>query len=312
MFTKLFRSLKKMLSPRKWRRMDNVLKHDLIAKMMLASQRMGIVSYTSYGEREAYQDLMAMRRLLRICKVFEVPKEVATLLLKTKNVVRPTRLPFPIIFIDATITLPDIWHKTESGWLREETRYYGLLLAESGTYQLKTGEVIVPQPLDAPKPMIYIYSVFESERGGIGHIKFGLYKEYQHEMSRKEQKRWAKERRIIREYVMNFLDFLHDPEVEWVEVSKTYSKSKKSAKHGHGLKLPSHIVKVKGSLKRYLSQLKTGRHFTYSHRFWVRGHWRHLRHERFVNLRGQRIWIPPFIKGSGILITKRYKLIKGE
>jgi len=301
-----------MLSPRKWRRMDNVVKHDLMAKMMLASQSLGIVAYTSYGEKDAIKDLMAMRRLLHICKVFEVPKEVATLLLKTKNVVRPTRLPYPVTFVDATITLPDIWHKTESGWLREQTKYYGFLLAESGTYQLKTGEVTVPQPLDTPKPMIYIYSFFESERGGIGHVKLGLYKDYHFEASRKEQRRWAKERKLLREFIMNFLDFIHDPEVEWVEVSRVYSRSKKSAKHGHGLRLPSHTVRIKGALKRYLSQLKTGRHFTYSHRFWVRGHWRELRHKRFVNLRGQRIWILPFVKGTGILIDKRYKLIKSE
>jgi len=30
--------------------------------------------------------------------------------------------------------------------------------------------------------------------------------------------------------------------------------------------------------------VRTGRHFTYSHRFWVRGHWRHFRHERFTRM----------------------------
>jgi hypothetical protein len=81
---------------------------------------------------------------------------------------------------------------------------------------------------------------------------------------------------------------------------------------GKGKKRPTMIVRVRGALKRYLQQVRTGRHFTYSHRFWVRGHWRHFRHPRFVHMRGQKIWIPPFIKGSGILIDKRYRLVKGE
>lgn len=44
----------------------------------------------------------------------------------------------------------------------------------------------------------------------------------------------------------------------------------------------------------------------YSHAFRVRGHWRTYTAERYKQVRGQRVWILPFVKGSGILIDKTY------
>jgi hypothetical protein len=44
----------------------------------------------------------------------------------------------------------------------------------------------------------------------------------------------------------------------------------------------------------------------YSHAFWVRGHWRTLTAERYKEARGKRMWILPYVKGSGLLIEKTY------
>lgn len=68
----------------------------------------------------------------------------------------------------------------------------------------------------------------------------------------------------------------------------------------------------------------------YSHKFWVRGHFRHFWHKKYKGLyelykkgklkriEGQqyimdeegtlKLWILPHIKGHGILIDSRYKL----
>jgi len=64
-------------------------------------------------------------------------------------------------------------------------------------------------------------------------------------------------------------------------------------------------------LRRYISNLKSNGHIDYSHKFWVRGHWRTLKNEkRYKDSVGKKMWIKPFIKGKGILIDKKYELKK--
>jgi len=299
------------ISERRWKRLPCIVKLEMFAKLSLHGIIGGTVDYTSYTDEEALRDLMGMICLLDEAKVFELPSEVWKLLLNTRNEVRPVRLPFPITFIEAPVVLHDIWHKVHGSFIRSKTTYFGFLLAESGLYNTKKGKVHVPQPPDSPEPTIYIYSIFQDEGGGFGHIKLNLYKDYPSlQYKPEEQKKWRREREIIREFIMNFLDFINDPDVEWVETKRVYSTSRRAMRKGRGKKRLSMIIKIRGFLKRYLEQVRTGRHFTYSHRFWVRGHWRHFRHERFTRMRGRRIWIPPFIKGSGILINKRYRLVK--
>lgn len=114
----------------------------------------------------------------------------------------------------------------------------------------------------------------------------------------------------IKRFFVNFIDFLENREVEFVYVKRTEKSRKKRMMKGK-IPLPSsRIIKITGVLKKYVRELKTGKHFTYSHRFWVRGHWRHFKHPRFTKMRGKKRWIPPYIKGSGILIDKRYRLVK--
>lgn len=46
-----------------------------------------------------------------------------------------------------------------------------------------------------------------------------------------------------------------------------------------------------------------------SHKFLVRGHFRHFRSEFYKKVKGERKWIKPFFKGEGILIAKEYKVV---
>lgn len=48
----------------------------------------------------------------------------------------------------------------------------------------------------------------------------------------------------------------------------------------------------------------------YSHKFWVRGHFRWLRAERYGENIGKKLWIAPFIKGKGVMLHKEYDLNK--
>jgi len=45
-----------------------------------------------------------------------------------------------------------------------------------------------------------------------------------------------------------------------------------------------------------------------THKFLVRGHWRHFRSSKWKNKQGTSIWIKPQIRGKGIFIEKQYKL----
>ena len=67
-------------------------------------------------------------------------------------------------------------------------------------------------------------------------------------------------------------------------------------------------IDVKGKLKIYLDQLNNKTDFTYTHRFWVRGHFRVLKDKKWKKSQGKKIWIVPFIKGDGVLIKKEYNV----
>lgn len=111
----------------------------------------------------------------------------------------------------------------------------------------------------------------------------------------------------IKNFAMNFILFLNEPDVDIVSVERTEGQNQKRIKRGQ-FPIPTlNYVTVSGELKIYLDRLKSLGCFKYSHKFWVRGHWRVLRNEeRFKNKIGTRIWIKPFIKGQGVLVEKRY------
>lgn len=116
--------------------------------------------------------------------------------------------------------------------------------------------------------------------------------------------------RNIRLFICNFLDFLNNPEIEYIEVNRTPEQNEKRIKRGK-TPIPNYtFVKVMGQLKIYLNELNSGKEFEYSHRFWVRAHYRTLRSDKWKFKKGTRIWIPCFIKGKGLLIEKPYLITK--
>lgn len=111
--------------------------------------------------------------------------------------------------------------------------------------------------------------------------------------------------------VCNILDFLNEPDVRYV-VSEHKSLNKKRLKHNKKTIYPTLTVQITGETKQYFDALRMGRHFSYSHKFWVRGHYKHYTHPRYKNMQGKRTWVKPFIKGEGLLLNKKYNLKKGD
>ncbi|MDD3474432.1 MAG: hypothetical protein PHP08_00830 [Candidatus Dojkabacteria bacterium] len=70
------------------------------------------------------------------------------------------------------------------------------------------------------------------------------------------------------------------------------------------------IIKPKKELVDYVCSFeREHRKLEYSHKFVVRGHWRHFKDEKYVNVKGKKTWVRPYIKGDGILIRKNALLI---
>lgn len=120
-------------------------------------------------------------------------------------------------------------------------------------------------------------------------------------------------RKGVKCFVINFLNLVNSPDIELVRVHRDVDRNFKRFKKGK-LPLPdSSRIKLTGRLKVYVDKLcSDSKIWHYNHSFWVRGHWRTLRHERWGANRGKRIWIPPFVKGRGILIRKDYEVCKED
>jgi len=113
----------------------------------------------------------------------------------------------------------------------------------------------------------------------------------------------------INDLVNNFLCFVNSPDIEYVTKIDTPRDTKIRKRKGKPQRPPIASIILTDPIKRYLSKQRLGEKMVYSHRFWVRGHWRTLRNiKRYGENTGKNIWIKPYIKGDGLLINKNYEL----
>ena len=112
--------------------------------------------------------------------------------------------------------------------------------------------------------------------------------------------------------VCNVIDLIegNKEELELREIKSSPAQNEKRIKKG---KIPIKdriIIKPKKQLLNYINEFeKNYAKFHYSHKFVVRGHWRHFMAERYKYAQNKKIWIRPYIKGEGLLIQKSYTLI---
>jgi len=108
-------------------------------------------------------------------------------------------------------------------------------------------------------------------------------------------------------FICNFLDFLNDPDVNLIKVERDENKNNKRVKRGKLSIFTSFYIRLKGELKIYFDKLQSDlAENKFNHRFWVRGHYKHWRSDKFKNVKGKKTWVKPYIKGQGILIDKQY------
>lgn len=119
-------------------------------------------------------------------------------------------------------------------------------------------------------------------------------------------------REFVHKFVINFLNFLHTPEVDYVEHVRSQKNIERRMKSGK-VPIPStNKIKVTGVIKKYIDGLSSRNLHGYNYRFWVRGHYRQYTDDRYKKMKGKVQWIPPFIKGQGVMIDKMYTVGGGE
>jgi len=119
-------------------------------------------------------------------------------------------------------------------------------------------------------------------------------------------------RKFCHLFVLNFLNFLYDTRVKIVKVHRDEKRNFKRIKQGKQPIPDRSLIKLTGDLKIYTDNLKKDkRTWEYSYSWWVRGHYRVLRDPDYWGKKaGTRIFIPPYIKGKGVLVSKKYTIDK--
>jgi len=108
----------------------------------------------------------------------------------------------------------------------------------------------------------------------------------------------------VRDYIINFLLFMNEPRV----VTHIVSSNNKRRERKGLIPLPSQIItKITPELREYIN-IHYNSHSKLGYSFDVRGHWRILKHERYKENIGKRIWIPPHIKGEGVKAPQIFKV----
>lgn len=126
--------------------------------------------------------------------------------------------------------------------------------------------------------------------------------------SPEEYKKVEKMRQIVKTYVCNLIDFMtEEKDYEMTNHPKDNIRNMKRIKRGKS-PIPHRVyIKLTGKLKLRAEAFESGMK-KYSHKFLVRGFWRHFRSSRYVNVQGKKIWVYPFWKGQGECVTKSYKV----
>lgn len=259
-------------------------------------------------EKENKEGFHSLHEILKDAKYFEVPENINWMLCNTKNKVSEIRLPHLFMFFDTRFII-------------EDRTYYGLLLGDISQLKemAKTNQNLRNKDLQSLGEGIIIQTFYED----VNRLRWVKLKLYEKTKDRKLNK--------LKEYIMNLIYFINSEDVKIM----VHTRSKKNAERriqNKKIPIPSHNkIQVIGYLKKYIDKVESqgvGRGFT--HRFTVRGHWRHFWDKKFDGLykayedgkleevRGKsytmdasgtlKVWVYPYVKGSGILIDKKYEL----
>ena len=203
-------------------------------------------------------------------KHYKITDNITFLLSNTTNQVRKVRFPFIECMFDVKLIVFD-------------RAYYGILFFD----QLSFVELFKKQNLnwhqeqklhnvDLDKDFndVRIITFYVDKYGILSHNNILLYEKDKDKYNNK-----------IREFTMNLVDFINSEEIKLMFVKKTKKTNERRIEIGR-MALPSYNkIYITGYLKKYVDKLKIQKQGeSFSHRFWVRGHFRHFWHKQYDRL----------------------------
>jgi hypothetical protein len=114
---------------------------------------------------------------------------------------------------------------------------------------------------------------------------------------------------FVKKFIINFILFLKDREVIYHHHVRGAKNRERRVKQGKVPLPDSNVVKLTGQLHRYVSSLRPGDFKgALSYKFWVAGHWRTYKAERYKQMKGKVVWIEPYKKGEGVEVRRVYRV----
>ncbi len=283
---------------------DDLKNYQLYCKLLNINKDEDMDGLKTERLKKGYKQMASLfntqYELLREAKYFEIPENINLLLSNTSNEIRKVRFPYYFTFLDTSLIVLD-------------RTYYSFFITDFDSFEESTKKI------KKDKERINIMTFYEGE-DSMGYDNFNLY-----------DKDKNKYRNKIREYMINFVDFVNSEDVKLMFRERTENNTQRRIQRGK-IPIPSfNKIYVVGYLKKYLDKLESNELGTrFSHRFWVRGHFKRFLNKNkykklyekykkgeLKNLEGKkyhvndgflRVWVYPYIKGDGMLIEKGYKL----
>lgn len=233
---------------------------------------------------------------LRNAQVFDVDKVTKRLLLLTeaptrKNILKDLKIPFPCMFFDVDI---DINELPEGQYFSKDIeRMDGLLVMRTTTM---SGEKVTGEQVYC----VGLYSGNEHSFFEDCIIPLDNQKVHYHDKTNVS---------VVKSLLCNLLMLMEHPEVEFRQFRRS-QKNRERRVRNRELPLPDNtVIVLKGKLIRYVNEHRTILEGVgFDHSFWVRGHWRMHRADRYKAMRGRVIWVEPFLKGKGAIRQKTYSI----
>lgn len=236
--------------------------------------------------KSASQDINKELRLI------EIEDDLIPLIEHTDNKIFYRPLFFPTVFINNDFKFENFIIKgllIEDVPTEKDILIY-IIAMDTNNYDMMTSMVI----LTVEKMITQSYNILETE-------------------AQKQSERFNKHIQLL---VCNIIDMV-DGNDEDLEVTTIVTSPEQNIKRMKRSKIPfptKVFIRANKAFKQYIKDFNDTdeecKENKLSCKFLVRGHWRHFRAERFARKRGEKIWIKPFYKGQGIVISKEYKLTK--
>lgn len=280
--------------------------YDLVVKSAYSGVPLNKFVYHTH-EREQ----ILMKRILNNIKFknIKIDKNLISLLMFTDNTIFKRQLFYPAFFIDADF-------KFDERFIVKGVMVFECSSVEKMENDRRMVKISFDEGLPVNDARIH-FTLIDTQRNDV--TAFGV------SFNDIEKGKWLwAEDRILPEYqdekevlkelvhnivriVCNVIDLIegNKDELETRIIVPAPHQNEKRLEKGKSPITTTVIIKPKRELLAYSSAFeREHRKVNFSHRFVVRGHWRHFNSEWYKDKQGKKIWIRPFLKGKGILIKK--------